>query len=51
MCSEEDPDHCHRHHLIAQTPLQMGVEFLHIRKAGSTETARRIERPQQLSLF
>lgn len=31
MCSEEDPARCHRHHLIAQTLVAMGVEVLHIR--------------------
>ncbi len=59
MCSEEDPSHCHRHHLIAQTLLEMGVTVLHIRGTGELERARtlaeeaadRPDEPQQLSLF
>lgn len=31
LCSEEDPARCHRHRLISQTLLAMGVEVLHIR--------------------
>ncbi|HEX9986898.1 MAG TPA: DUF488 domain-containing protein [Chloroflexia bacterium] len=48
MCSEEDPSQCHRHHLIAQTLLEHGVEVCHIRKQGTLEDAHQ---PQQLSLF
>jgi hypothetical protein len=40
MCSEEDPAHCHRHHLISQTLLKQGFQVLHIRSDGRTETAR-----------
>ncbi len=49
MCSEEDPDDCHRHHLIAQTLLQQGIPVYHIRHAGAVEEARIIHR--QLSLL
>ena len=49
MCSEEDPDHCHRHYLIAQTLLEMDVTVLHIRGDGSLEAAK--PEAQQLSLF
>jgi uncharacterized protein (DUF488 family) len=35
MCSEEDPYHCHRHHLIAQNLLKKGIKVVHIRKNGS----------------
>ncbi len=57
MCSEEDPSHCHRHHLIAQTLLAMGVTVWHIRGTGELERARTLAEeaadrpPQQLSLF
>ncbi len=49
MCSEEDPDDCHRHHLIAQTLLQQGIPVYHIRHAGAVEEAQLIHR--QLSLL
>ncbi len=49
MCSEEDPDDCHRHHLIAQTLLQQGIPVYHIRHAGTVEEAQLIHR--QLSLL
>jgi uncharacterized protein (DUF488 family) len=39
MCSEEDPQQCHRHHLIAQTLLERGIEVVHIRKSGHSELA------------
>lgn len=48
MCSEEDPADCHRHHLIAQTLLDMGVQVWHIRREGNLEDANR---PKQMSLF
>ena len=51
MCSEEDPRQCHRHHLIAQTLLDLGVEVLHVRKDGRAEPAARIERADQLTMF
>lgn len=39
MCSEEDPNRCHRHHLIAQALLKRGVGVRHIRKDGRIEEA------------
>ncbi len=59
MCSEEDPEHCHRHHLIATTLRGKGIQLCHIRGTGDLddaatlidrETARR-QQPQQLSLL
>lgn len=41
MCSEEDPDKCHRHHLIAQTLLRRGAVVFHIRGNGTTEKAKK----------
>ncbi|ACZ39261.1 DUF488 family protein [Sphaerobacter thermophilus] len=40
MCSEEDPNQCHRHKLIAQTLLSRGFTVLHIRGDGRIEPAR-----------
>lgn len=40
MCSEEDPNQCHRHKLIAQTLLSRGLAVLHIRGDGRLETAQ-----------
>jgi uncharacterized protein (DUF488 family) len=45
MCSEEDPNRCHRHHLIAQSLLERDVTVWHIRKSGAPEPAARIQRP------
>lgn len=52
MCSEENPVQCHRHHLIAQSLLQHGVEVRHIRRDGSVEAAaREAASPKQLGLL
>jgi uncharacterized protein (DUF488 family) len=58
LCSEEDPSRCHRHHLIARTLLDRGVDVLHIRANGSLEPAPITEERiadevggEQLSLF
>jgi len=48
MCSEENPQVCHRHNLIALTLLKKGVEVLHIRHSGKVE---KVELDKQLSLF
>jgi uncharacterized protein (DUF488 family) len=49
MCSEGDPNQCHRHLLITQTLLDRGVQVLHIQPDGTTVRGGRI--PRQLSLF
>lgn len=57
MCSEEDPAHCHRHHLIASylATEHPEVDVQHIRGDGTTTGARSIpvNKPvqRQLSLF
>ena len=52
MCSEENPQQCHRHHLIAQTLLEMGVTVLHIRGNNVLESANLEEKQaEQLSFF
>jgi uncharacterized protein (DUF488 family) len=43
MCSEEDPNRCHRHHLIAQTLLDQGVAVWHVRKGGECQAAEKIK--------
>jgi len=40
MCSEEDPFHCHRHHLISQSLLKHGFSITHIRGNGDLEKVR-----------
>jgi uncharacterized protein (DUF488 family) len=40
MCSEEDPNRCHRHHLIAKTLLKQKITIWHIRGKGSLEEAK-----------
>ena len=34
LCSEEDPSHCHRHHLIGKYLVSKGINVLHIRGDG-----------------
>ena len=49
MCSEGDHHHCHRHLLISQTLLGLGIDVLHIQPDGTTVAGSQI--PRQLSLF
>jgi len=59
LCSEEDPELCHRHHLIAKYLLENypEVEVKHIRGDGSVYGARSIHKSvdestgEQLSFF
>lgn len=37
MCSEEDPNSCHRHHLISQSLLKTSFSIIHIRGNGNLE--------------
>ncbi len=37
MCSEENPEHCHRRLLVARVLNAAGVEILHIRRSGHAE--------------
>jgi uncharacterized protein (DUF488 family) len=39
MCAEEDPQRCHRQHLLAQSLLSLGVKVRHIRGDGRVEEA------------
>ena len=49
LCSEEDPQQCHRHRLVGQTLLRLGFRVLHIRGNGNLEPASII--PEQPPLF
>lgn len=40
LCSEEDPQKCHRQHLIAQTLLEKGLIVKHICKNGELKDAK-----------
>ena len=40
MCREEDPYHCHRHHLISQSLLKNNFQITHIRGNGNLEKVR-----------
>lgn len=53
LCSEEDPDHCHRRLLIARALLDRGVDTLHLRGDGSvaSESATRHAQEGQMELF
>jgi uncharacterized protein (DUF488 family) len=46
MCSEEDPNRCHRHHLISQTLLVRGIAVKHIRKNGECQVAELVRSPE-----
>jgi uncharacterized protein (DUF488 family) len=39
LCAEEDPNRCHRHHLITKTLLSAGIKVFHIRADGRIEEA------------
>ena len=49
MCSEGDPEVCHRTLLITPSLLDLGYDVQHILPTGDLRTAEK--RPQQLSLF
>ncbi|MHB1357858.1 MAG: DUF488 domain-containing protein [Anaerolineae bacterium] len=57
LCSEEDPNRCHRHHLIGRYLVSKGVSFLHIRGDGVVVPDRQLKdlvvepEAQQLTLF
>jgi len=45
LCTEEDPAHCHRQHIIAQTLLDSNVKVIHILKNGNLKEAWREHPP------
>jgi uncharacterized protein (DUF488 family) len=50
MCAEEDPEKCHRWHLVGKTFAARGFSVIHIRGDG-TATAAEHERSPQMTLF
>lgn len=57
MCSEEDPEKCHRHHLIGKYLSTLGVDVQHIRANGTINQEQKLrdlpkeEQISQPSLF
>jgi uncharacterized protein (DUF488 family) len=53
MCSEENPEHCHRHLLIARVLLEKGIAVKHIRLDGRLQDDAELEQSKdgQMSLF
>lgn len=50
MCSEENPNNCHRGYVITHTLLKNGVQVSHIRGDGKIQKAIRVAKQQVLSL-
>lgn len=48
MCSEENPNNCHRGYIITHTILKEGEEVYHIRGNGKVQKAQRVGRQQTL---
>jgi uncharacterized protein (DUF488 family) len=51
MCSEEDPEFCHRRLLIGRVLQDRGIEMVHVRADGRWETDATFGRKPQLTLF
>ena len=53
MCTEQHPEDCHRHPLLALALQERGVQVLHIRRDGSVQDATELaeETDPQLPLF
>lgn len=52
MCSEEDPNHCHRRLLITRYLLaHYQIDAIHIRKDGATQRESYLQSMEPLSLF
>jgi len=50
MCSEENPNNCHRGYIITHTLLKKGEEVSHIRGNGKIQNAQRVPKQMGLSL-
>ena len=48
LCSEENPQRCHRHHLIAKALLENDIDVIHLRHDGKKISARSISFQKQL---
>lgn len=51
LCAEENPESCHRHHLLTPALVNRDMEVLHIRATGDAEPAKLSPEAQQLTLF
>jgi uncharacterized protein (DUF488 family) len=51
MCAEEDPYKCHRHNLLTQTLISLGVKVYHIRRGGILEEGKKENRQVMLASF
>ena len=50
MCTEEDPEKCHRHPLLAVALLERGLRVLHLRRKGSVQDAGEMIEQSSLQL-
>ena len=50
MCTEEDPEKCHRHPLLAVALLERGLRVLHLRRKGSVQDASEMIEQSSLQL-
>ncbi len=52
LCSESEPEHCHRQHIVAQTLIDSGLKVVHILGDGSLQEAWKEDpTPLQHELF
>ncbi len=51
LCAEENPERCHRQHLLTPALVSRDVEVLHIRATGDAEIAKLSPEQRQISLF
>ncbi len=51
LCSEEQPERCHRNLLVARRLLELGHEVFHIRGNGNLETASIRPQAEQMRLL
>lgn len=51
MCSEENPEHCHRRLLVARVMMERGFTISHVRGDGSLDPERETIGASQESLF
>lgn len=47
MCSEENPQNCHRHLLISRVLAERGIKIVHIRGDGSLQPEQALSRQKQ----
>lgn len=49
MCSEENPQHCHRHLLISRVLSERDIKIAHIRGDGTLQTEEELSRQSQVA--